>query len=102
MENNKINIPDKNAVWNKIQKYALSFNAYEYWDGFDKTAEIANKQLKEYKEKGTLPENPIIIKTCLFFEERRNHHAGTLPSDEAMKYIKALLEKIRSIEEVED
>jgi len=102
MENSRIDIPDENAEWDEILKYDLNFNAYEYWDSFEKTAEIANKQLKKYSTKGTLPVDIIKLKTCLFFEKRRYRHMGRVPSDEAMKYIKALIEKIRNIDKEND
>ena len=102
MNNNDIDIPDKDAGWREIAKYCLSFNAYEYWDGFEKTAKIANQQRKRYHEEDTLTNDVTKLKTCLFIEQRRHHHWGWAPSDEEMVYIKALIEKIRSIEKIED
>jgi len=93
-----MSIPDENADWRDIFKFSTSFNAYEYWGSFDKTAEIANKHIKEYTDEGSLSEDPIIIKTCLFFEQRRNHHQGTSPSKEGRKYIRSLIKKLRIIE----
>ena len=102
MDNKQINIPDENAGWSEIQNYALSFNAYEYWNGTSKAAQIANQQRTRYHIEDKLTNNLIELKTCLFIEQRRFHHYGWAPSEKEMVYISALLEKIRSIEEVED
>ena len=63
---------------------------------------MENQQRARYHVEGKLTNDLIELKTCLFIEQRRFHHYGWAPSEKEMVYIKALLEKIRSIEEVED
>ena len=36
------------------------------------------------------------LRVCLFFEQRRWHHFGSHPDDEAMAYIRELLDRIRA------
>ena len=91
------NVPDKEADWLKISKYSCSFNAYEYWGSFDKVSEIANECNEKYLKNSTLPHSVKILRTCIFFEQRRFHHYGWEPSKEGMVYIRALIDKIRNI-----
>jgi hypothetical protein len=81
------NIPSSKAHWRTITEFALSFDGYEYWGSFEKCAKIANSRRNR-----TLTE----LRTCLFFEQRRWHHFGESPDKEAMKYIRGLIEKIRT------
>lgn len=81
------NIPSSKAQWGTITEFALSFDGYEYWGSFEKCAKIGNS-----KRHDTLTE----LRTCLFFEQRRWHHFGESPDEESMKYIRGLVEKIRT------
>jgi len=81
-------VPPDDASWPVIAEFALTFDGYEYWEGFERCAEIANNH-----QHGTLTE----LRTCLFFEQRRWRHFGTDPDDEAMLYIRSLLGKIRDM-----
>jgi len=92
MDNNQLDITGKNADWDGIQKYALSFNAYEYWNETSKAAKIANQQRKKYHEEDTLTNDVTKLKTCLFIEQRRHHHYGWTPSDD-MNDINNLIDK---------
>ena len=77
-------IPRASANWNAIQRFALTFDGYAAWpDGM--CAEIANA-----RRTGTLTE----LRTCLFYEQRRWRHFGEVPDDEAMHYIRGIMEKI--------
>lgn len=80
-------IPLPNAEWDVIGEFALTFGGYEHWGSFEKCADIANAQ-----KDGTLSE----LRTCLFFEQRRWRHFMEDPDDEAMAYIRQVVEKIRS------
>lgn len=79
-------IPPSDADWNTIQRFALTFNAYEFHGSSEKCEQIANARRAE-----TL----IELRTCLFFEQRRWRHFGEEPDAEAMHYIRGLLDKIR-------
>lgn len=78
------------AGWEAIGDFARTFDGYEYWGSFDRCAEIANAQRGE-----TLTE----LRTCLFFEQRRWHHFGDYPNDDAMRYVRGIIECIRAIVE---
>jgi len=80
-------IPSPDASWREIAEFALTFDGYEFWGSFEKCAEIANA-----KGQHSLTD----LRTCLFFEQRRWRHFGEDPDREAMMYIRALVEKIRS------
>ena len=79
-------IPAPDADWNAIGVFALRFNGYETWGSFEKCAEIAEARSHE-----TLTD----LRTCLFFEQRRWRHYGDIPDEDAMTYIRQVLEKIR-------
>ena len=81
-------IPSSSARWDKISEFALTFDGYKEHGSFAKCAEIANEQ-----RHSTLTE----LRTCLFFEQRRWRHYGDEPDDEAMGYIKSIVEKIRTM-----
>ena len=83
-------IPKPNAHWDELCKFALSFNGYNYW-GFEKCSEIANRYSDAFRDDQTLPESLTELRTCLFFEQRRWHHCGFDPDEEALKYIHALV-----------
>lgn len=79
-------IPGADADWGAVQKFALSFNAYNFWGSFEKCAEIANAQRHD---------SLTNLRTCLFFEQRRWRHFGYHPNAEAMMYLREVVEKIR-------
>ena len=82
------NIPEADANWEKIGAFALTFDGYRHWGGFERCAEIA-----ETRDPATLTE----ARTCLFFEQRRWRHSGYAPDEEALAYHRALLVRIRDL-----
>jgi hypothetical protein len=80
-------IPSQNADWAAVERFALTFNGYEYWGSNERCGDIANA-----RRQSTLTE----IRTCLFFEQRRWRHIGEHPDAEAWAYIQDLMEQIRS------
>lgn len=79
-------IPPAKAGWDVISRFALLFDGYERWGSFERCAEIANARNPQ-----TLDE----YRTCLFFEQRRWRHLGEEPDEEAMVYIRTLVDGIR-------
>jgi len=77
------------------EEFALSFDAYEHWESFDKCAEIANVAVARWDYAKELPLGLIDLKTCVFFEQRRFRHMDRVPTKEDMVYIHALVEAIR-------
>jgi hypothetical protein len=88
-------VSPSNAGWHDSGRFSLTFNGYEWWGSFDKCADVANVVAQTFRESGSLPESLTDLRTCLFFEQRRWHHFGFDPDEEAMNYISALVEEIR-------
>lgn len=82
-----VDVPPANAEWSEIQEFALTFNGYSFWNGFDRCAAIANAKQ---------PRNLTELRTCLFFEQRRWRHLGKIPDAESMAYIRTLVDEIRA------
>lgn len=80
-------IPDSDATWGEIQRFALSFDGYKVHRSFKKCAEIANDRRRE-----SLSDQ----RTCLFFDQRRRHHFGGEPDEETLVYIRSLVEEIKA------
>jgi hypothetical protein len=78
-------VPSRDADWDTISQFALTFDGYGCWGSFDKCAEIANARSHE-----SLTE----LRTCLFFEQRRWRHFGQGPDADEMKYVRELIDKI--------
>jgi hypothetical protein len=79
-------VPDENGDWLDIDIFALTFDGYKYHGTFTKCAEIAN----EHRD-NTLTD----LRTCLFFEQRRWRHFDESPDEDAIQYIRGLVQKIR-------
>lgn len=88
-------LPPPGAEWWQIARFALTFDGYDHWGGFDKCAEIGNRWAAAYAQQRILPDSLTDLRTCLFFEQRRWRHFGDDPDGESMTYIRALLEGIR-------
>lgn len=89
------NVPDLTATWDEICNVALTFDGYDHCGSFDACADIGNHWVGVYAERQGLPDSLNDLRTCLFFEQRRWHHFGESPGEQAMEYIYALLEAIR-------
>ena len=88
-------IPAPEAEWGTISTFALSFDGYSHWGSFDQCADVGNRWAKAYAERQALPESLADLRTCLFFEQRRWRHYGWEPDEQAMRYIRALVEATR-------
>jgi hypothetical protein len=86
-------IPAPDASWSRITEFALTFNGYTHYDG--NCADLANRSAANFAETGDLPDSLTDLRTCLFFEQRRYHHFGHPPDEEALTYLRALIERIR-------
>ena len=85
-------IPTPESDWNVIQRFALTFNGYEAF-GHDRCGELANARCQ-----GTLLESEqslSVLRSCLFFEQRRWSHFGEAPEGHALNDIRSLLAAIR-------
>ncbi|MFZ1101793.1 MAG: hypothetical protein WAN86_02790 [Hyphomicrobiaceae bacterium] len=79
-------IPRADADWDEIGEFALTYNGYKASGSFEACAEVADAQ-----RHGSLAE----LRVCLFFEKQRWHHFGRDPDEEAMAYIRSIVEKVR-------
>ena len=77
-------IPNPEAPWSTLERFALTFNGYRVLG--DECATIANERRQE---------SLTDLRACLFYEQRRWRHFGEAPDDEAMSYIRGLILAIR-------
>lgn len=87
-------LPKPEADWSAIGNFALTFNGYEYWGSFEACGDKANAAKEVYKQTGELPQSLTLLRTCLFFEQRRWRHYGYEPDEPAMAYIRSLVSEI--------
>ena len=80
-------IPRPSDPFERVQQFGYTFNGFKKLGSFEACAVIANEQ-----RHNTLTE----LRACLFFEQRRWHHYGDTPEEEARAYQRELVEKIRS------
>ncbi len=89
-------IPGPNAPWMPdIAEFALTFDGYEALG--DRTGDLANATKHKWTETRALPDDLIELRSCLFFEQRRYRHFGWGPDEDAMAYVRALVEAIRAL-----
>lgn len=79
-------LPPPDASWSEIASFALTFDGYEANGSFEAAADIANAQRHD-----SLSD----LRTCLFFELRRQRHAWGPPDEELIAYVRGLVEQIR-------
>jgi hypothetical protein len=84
--------PD-DELW--IMEFALTFDGYEHYGGFEACADACNAAGRRYFTEGPLPGSLTELRACLFFEQRRWHHYGDSPDAETRRYMAALLDGIR-------
>lgn len=89
-------VPSPDADYcNNIVPFALTFDAYTHLGSFDKVAEIANAASANFETNRLRPNNMDVLRTCLFFEQRRWRHFARDPSPDDLIYIRALVDAIR-------
>jgi len=97
-----IPVPDADAYLVAIFDFALTFDGYKLNGdedtGFQNCAEIANNARDVWYETRNLPESLHDLRSCLFYEQRRYHHTGgTLFGSDDIKYLVALVGRIREV-----
>jgi len=88
-------IPPLDAEWKDIVRFAQTFNGYLEAGSLADAGALANKH------RGAVPKTLVALnltelRICLFFEQRRWNHFGRKPEGEDLKYIRSLVEEIRS------
>lgn len=78
-----------------ILGYAQSFSGYDYAEkvGID-LGKFANEHSNEYFKTGALPKGFVPLRCCLFFEIRRQRHAGL--REDNLRYIEDLYRAVCS------
>jgi hypothetical protein len=94
-----IPVPDVDADLGEIFEFALTFPGYKLNGdedtGFQNCADIANAAQSGWYETKNLPESLHELRSCLFFEQRRNHQSGGTLFD--FNYLVALVHRIREV-----
>ena len=85
-------LPERDADW---RDFTLGFDGYLHWGSFERCAEIANRTGMQYHRTGTLPPDLDVLRTCLFFERRRERHGGYPPDEATLTYLGRVLDAIR-------
>lgn len=95
-------VPPADASSRDILMFGLSFDGYAYWAAEDPSSRgtetcgrIANEAAKVWGESATVPDDLVVLRTCLFFEQRRWRHFASEPGPETVRYLRALVEAIR-------
>jgi hypothetical protein len=90
-------VPQPNATWCEIGRFALTYNGYKQHNSLEACGEIANDIAARYGRDGGFPAELSLdtLRSCLFFEQRRWRHFGEAPDDETMAYVRALIDAIR-------
>ena len=84
-------VPTATAAATELSRFALSFDGYAAF-GKD-AAEIGSEVRRRFAASGRLPVNLVVLRCCLFFEQRAAHHTGAPLGGE---YVDALLSEIRA------
>ena len=84
-------VPAGSAPWEAVQEFALSYDGYRYWSD---VAELARRAFELWARERVLPVDLDEMRGCLFYEQRRCHHAGREPLGRHALYVEALLRAI--------
>jgi hypothetical protein len=87
-------VPTKGESWDRCHEFALTYDGYAYWDN---VAELAQGSLARWVRDGSLPGSLDELRACLFYEQRRWHHFGDVPSGRSLDYGWALTNAIRAL-----
>lgn len=77
----------------ELLRVTYTFNAY-VWIG--PLGTYANRIRSRFRKTGELPNSPVAVRVCLFFEARRRVHIGSDPTAEDWRYYDALLDVLRT------
>ena len=54
-------------------EFAVTFDGYAWWGGVEACGAIANAAAQRWEGTGELPKSLTVLRSCLFFEQRRVH-----------------------------
>ena len=87
-------VPSRDAAWDMVWRFALTYDGYGRKGGFKPVATIGNEAREAYDKRGDLPVTLDEARCALFFEQRRWRHFGDTPSGSDETYIRTLLATI--------
>lgn len=90
-------LPAPQAPLRIVEEFALTFNGYVRWPDSPSCGEVAKQTMGHFKQTGRFPQDLDLLRSCLFFEQRRWRHYGDLPEGDDLSYIYALVEAIRNL-----
>jgi tRNA G10 N-methylase Trm11 len=92
------NVPNINDDWEKISKYAIEIDFYDYWGSKDKFFEVVEKIKNDYDYFDSIPKSPVKLRTFLFYLQKRIrfNNKGQIPNDQEWKVINKILKKLSS------
>ena len=88
-------LPAGDAPELELQEFALTFDGYRELGSSARLARLANPANERWRQTGELPQTLTDLRACLFFEQRRWHHYGEGFDEETMRYVRALIVRIR-------
>ncbi len=90
-------VPDPAASWWRIADFAMTYDAYRHFGGFEPLATMAHAAQRAWRDSGDLPVGLDEARGALFFEQRAHRHSDTAPRGETLEYAQALVERIRQL-----
>ena len=86
--------PDTPQRWTEYFRFAHEFDGYAAYP--DNLGELANGAVKDWHLNQALPDNLLLLRSCLFYEARRSRFIEGYPSEKDMSYLDALVDKIKT------
>jgi hypothetical protein len=80
-------MPPSGALWEEIERFALTFNGYDHCDSLEACAALA-----EARQYDTLSN----MRACLFCEQRSWCFTGSYPDARSLAHVWELMELIRA------
>jgi hypothetical protein len=98
------NVPNINDNWEKISKYAIEIDFYDYWGSKDKFFEVADEIKNDYDYFNSMPKSPVKLRTFLFYLQRniKFNNKGQKPDQEEWKMIKVIIERLKKYNNIEE
>lgn len=89
-------VPHVGASWSESVQFAGSFDGYVVFSETRLLEQFMTESRESFARDGSLPRGLTMLRTALFAEQRWDHHGGEDSDGPDMRYINALVEKIRA------